>query len=78
MLLFRKEDYEKYFNELGVTNIVIHPEKFVDIPPDANYLEEVIAVFATPPNSYSAVADPVDLVSVAHIYTLNNKCCDYH
>lgn len=44
-------------------NINIHSEKLIDVPVNANYLEEVSAVFATPPNSYTAVTDPIDLVS---------------
>lgn len=44
-------------------NIVIFSDRLIDTPPDANYMEEVVAVFATPPNSYSAVADPIDLVN---------------
>lgn len=45
-----------------MTNVVIYSDRLIDSPPDASYLEEVTAVFATPPNSYSAVTDPVDLV----------------
>lgn len=61
----RKKEYEKYFQQLGMTNIVLHSDRLIDTPPDAAYLEEVVAVFATPPNSYSAVADPVDLVKIS-------------
>ncbi|KAJ8931764.1 hypothetical protein NQ314_015296 [Rhamnusium bicolor] len=58
----RKPEYEKYFTELGMTNISIYSDRLIDTPADANYMEEVVAVFATPPNSYSAVIDPIDLV----------------
>ncbi|GJQ86998.1 hypothetical protein Trydic_g12581 [Trypoxylus dichotomus] len=58
----RKKEYEHYFRELGMKNILIYSEKLIDISPDAHCLEEAIAVFATPPNSYSAVTDPIDLV----------------
>lgn len=58
----RKKEYENYFNELGMKNILIYAEKLIDLSPDSHCLEEVIAVFATPPNSYSAVTDPIDLV----------------
>ncbi|ERL94371.1 hypothetical protein D910_11651 [Dendroctonus ponderosae] len=58
----RKLEYEHYFTELGVTNIRIFSDRLIDSPPDAAYMEEVVAVFATPPNSYSAVTDPIDLV----------------
>ncbi|XP_060524217.1 uncharacterized protein LOC132700728 isoform X2 [Cylas formicarius] len=58
----RKNEYEAYFMDLGVNNITIFADRLIDLPQDANYMEEVIAVFATPPNSYSAVTDPIDLV----------------
>jgi len=58
----RKLEYESYFMELGVKNIIIFSDRLIDLPPDASYMEEVVAVFATPPNSYSAVSDPIDLV----------------
>lgn len=61
-LYFRKCEYESYFNELGINNILIFEDRLIDTLPDANYMEEVVAVFATPPNSYSAVSDPIDLV----------------
>lgn len=61
---FRKTEYDKYFSELGMKNVFTYSEKLIDIVSDGSFLEEVIAVFATPPNSYSAVNDPIDLVSV--------------
>lgn len=63
MLCSRKQEYEVYLKELGMSNVSIHAEKLMDVPTNANFLERVIAVFATPPNSYSALSDPVDLVS---------------
>lgn len=45
-----------------MTNVSIFADRLVDVSPDANCMEEVVAVFATPPNSYSAVSDPIDLV----------------
>jgi hypothetical protein len=47
---------------LGVTNTEVRVERFVDIPPDSCLLENVVGVLATPPNTYSGVTDPVDLV----------------
>ncbi|XP_066259215.1 uncharacterized protein [Euwallacea similis] len=58
----RKLEYETYFTELGVTNIKIFSDRLIETPADASYMEEVVAIFATPPNSYSAVTDPIDLV----------------
>lgn len=58
----KKLEYEDYLNDLGMTNVAIFADRLIDVSPDANYFEEVVAVFATPPNSYSAVNDPIDLV----------------
>ncbi|XP_045763931.1 uncharacterized protein LOC123866417 isoform X2 [Maniola jurtina] len=41
---------------------VVSDHVHVDTPTVANALEGVVAVLATPPNSYSAVTDPIDLV----------------
>ncbi|XP_019865526.1 uncharacterized protein LOC109594730 isoform X2 [Aethina tumida] len=58
----RKIEYDNYFKQLGMNNVLIFSERLIDTRADAQYMEEVVAVFATPPNSYSAVADPIDLV----------------
>lgn len=42
---------------------MVFSKRLVDIEPNADILEQVVGVFATPPNSYSAVNDPIDLVS---------------
>lgn len=47
-----------------MNNVLIFSERLIDTRADAQYMEEVVAVFATPPNSYSAVADPIDLVEM--------------
>ncbi|GLV44069.1 uncharacterized protein CBL_12635 [Carabus blaptoides fortunei] len=58
----RKAEYEEYFESLKIKNIMVFSKRLVDIAPDTDILEQVVAVFATPPNSYSAVNDPIDLV----------------
>lgn len=58
----RKNEYESYLNKLGMTNVEVYSDKLVDLGQESAILEEVVAVYATPPNSYSAVNDPVDLV----------------
>lgn len=47
---------------IGATNIHVRAERLIDIPPESDFLANITAVFATPPNSYSAVTDPIDLV----------------
>jgi hypothetical protein len=58
----RKEEYDEYLSHLGVTNTELRVERFVDVPSDSLLLENVVAVLANPPNTYSGVTDPVDLV----------------
>ncbi|KAK9884452.1 hypothetical protein WA026_007296 [Henosepilachna vigintioctopunctata] len=58
----RKDEYETYLNELGMKNVVVYSDKLVDVGFESPCMEEVVAVYATPPNSYSAVTDPIDLV----------------
>jgi hypothetical protein len=58
----RKEEYEEYLRHLGVKNTEVRAERFVDVPSESLLLENVVAVLANPPNTYSGVTDPVDLV----------------
>jgi len=58
----RKEEYDEYLSHLGVTNTEVRAERFVDVPSDSLLLENVVVVLANPPNTYSGVTDPVDLV----------------
>lgn len=43
-------------------NVEVRAERFVDVSSESALLENVVAVLATPPNTYSGVTDPVDLV----------------
>ena len=47
---------------LGIENIRILAEHFCQISFESSLLEKVVGVFVTPPNSYSAVSDPIDLI----------------
>jgi len=58
----RKDEYDEYLRHMGVTNTEVRAERFVDVPSDSLLLENVVAVLANPPNTYSGVTDPVDLV----------------
>lgn len=85
--MYRKNEYERYLRELGVTNAEIHAQCFVEaaatslsttslLSTDSNdegneddnaneeegLLAGVAAILATPPNTYTGVTDPVDLV----------------
>lgn len=58
----RHREYTEYMNKLGINNIRIRAEKFCQVSVQSPALEKVVGIFATPPNSYSAVADPIDLI----------------
>jgi hypothetical protein len=45
-----------------VTKTEVRAERFADVPSDSLILENVVAVLANPPSTYSGVRDPVDLV----------------
>ncbi|KDR23735.1 Putative methyltransferase NSUN7 [Zootermopsis nevadensis] len=57
----RRDEYEDYLRHLGVTNVDVRAEKFVDVSAGSALLQNVVAVLATPNNTYSGVTDPVDL-----------------
>lgn len=58
----RVKEYRAYMKELGINNIKIFSENYTDLTLKSNLLERAVGVFATPPNSYSGVTDPIDLI----------------
>lgn len=58
----RIHEHEEYMRLLGVHNIILHSENFVDIPLNSHILDNTVGVFVTPPNSYTAIPDPIDLI----------------
>jgi len=59
---FSREEYEKYLTFLGVDRCEIRKERWCEAATEADLLDGVVAVLATPPTSWTGVADPVDLV----------------
>lgn len=55
-------EYESLMSAIGSENIKIFAESFCDIHIDSSILEKVVGIFVTPPNSYSGVSDPIDLI----------------
>lgn len=49
-------------NRMGINNIQIRSENFSQTAIQSPILEKVVGIFATPPNSYSAISDPIDLI----------------
>lgn len=58
----RLNEYKDYMKKLGINNIRIFSEQFCRISIESQVLEKVVGIFVTPPNSYSAVSDPIDLI----------------
>ncbi|XP_059481612.1 putative methyltransferase NSUN7 isoform X2 [Neocloeon triangulifer] len=57
----KKTEYEKYLRSLSISNVYVRAEKFSELSPDSDILDGAVALLANPPNSLSAVQDPVDL-----------------
>lgn len=57
-----KKLYQSYMKEIGVDNIKIFAENFVDVSPNIHHLDTTIGVYACPPCSYSGIGDPIDLI----------------
>lgn len=55
-------EYNEYMQNLGINNIRIRSENFSQMSTHSHALEKVVGVFITPPNSYSAISDPIDLI----------------
>lgn len=58
----RIAEYNQYMYKLGINNIRMRSENFAQMPIQSTVVEKVVGVFITPPNSYSAICDPIDLI----------------
>ncbi|EDW73328.2 uncharacterized protein Dwil_GK17491 [Drosophila willistoni] len=56
------KDYRKYMESIGVNNIRLFADAFTSFPMESNRFRTVVGIFATPPNSFSAISDPIDLI----------------
>ncbi|XP_043866225.1 uncharacterized protein LOC6586633 [Drosophila mojavensis] len=56
------KDYRRYMETLGVNNIRLFGDAFTSFPMESNRFRNVVGIFATPPNSFSAISDPIDLI----------------
>lgn len=54
------DEYQAYFDEIGASNIKLYAEKFIDF--QKNILEKTVAIYCTPPSSFSSVSDPIELI----------------
>lgn len=58
----RLNEYRQFLQRLACDNVKMYAENFCDIPMESPILENVVGIFVTPPNSYSGVTDPIDLI----------------
>lgn len=58
----RVKEYRQFMANLGITNVKIYAENFTELSLKSNLFERAVGVFACPPNSYSGVTDPIDLI----------------
>lgn len=58
----RVQEYRQFMLQLGITNVKVFAENFTEVSLKSNLLERAVGVFASPPNSYSGVTDPIDLI----------------
>ncbi|KAH8240099.1 hypothetical protein KR032_011201 [Drosophila birchii] len=56
------KDYRRYMELIGVNNIRLFGDAFTSFPMESNRFRTVVGIFATPPNSFSAISDPIDLI----------------
>ncbi|CAD7006112.1 unnamed protein product [Ceratitis capitata] len=56
------KEYRKFMEILGVCNIRIFAELFTSFPLESKRFGYVVGIFANPPNSFSAISDPIDLI----------------
>lgn len=54
--------YRKYMENLSISNIRLFAESFTSFPLESNRFRTVVGIFANPPNSFSAISDPIDLI----------------
>lgn len=54
--------FRKYMEDLNINNIRLFGESFTSFPLESNRFRTVVGIFANPPNSFSAISDPIDLI----------------
>lgn len=54
--------FRKYMEDLCINNIRLFEESFTSFPLESNRFRTVVGIFANPPNSFSDISDPIDLI----------------
>lgn len=55
------KEYQAYFDKVGATNIKLYEENFLGFNRQ-NILEKTVAIYCTPPSSFSSISDPIELI----------------
>lgn len=61
------KEYQAYFDKVGATNVRLYKESFLSIT--RNILEKTVAIYCTPPSSFSSILDPIELIC-RQVFTL--------
>ncbi|XP_061398455.1 uncharacterized protein LOC133334175, partial [Musca vetustissima] len=56
------KQYRNYIEGLGINNVRLFAESFTSFPLESNRFRTVVGILANPPNSFSAISDPIDLI----------------
>lgn len=54
------KEYQAYFDKLGVKNIKLYQDNFIGFT--RNILEKTVAIYCSPPSSFSSITDPIELI----------------
>lgn len=53
-------EYQAYFDRVGATNVKLYEESFLSF--SRSILEKTVAIYCTPPSSFSSISDPIELI----------------
>lgn len=56
----KHKEYQAYFDKLGVNNVKLYEEGFRGF--QRHILEKTVAIYCTPPSSFSSISDPIELI----------------
>lgn len=54
------KEYQEYFDRIGASNVRLYEENFLSL--SRNILEKTVAIYCTPPSSFSSISDPIELI----------------
>lgn len=54
------KEYQEYFDKIGASNVKLYEESFLGF--NRNIFEKTVAIYCTPPSSFSSISDPIELI----------------